>query len=265
MARLWRATILIGAVALIAGLVGSVARRGTPAAEAARAPAVTYGRSVALGQGTARSYVLRDSRQRPAQIGVEFTPAALTGLGERDREFVLPMPAGASVAPYHHIVVNWNPHGHAPVQVYGAPHFDFHFYMITPAQRARITATGADLARTVKAPPAGYLPKGYVTAPGAAEPRMGNHWVSQASPEFHGKPFTYTFIYGSYNGHVTFLEPMATMAFLQTKPEITAPVSQPQKYPKAGYFPMQYGVRYLPGSDVNHVSLDKLTYRKAAR
>ncbi len=143
------------------------------------------------------------------------------------------------------------------------PHFDYHFYLITPVQRARITATGPDLPVTVKAPPAGYLPSGYVTAPGAAEPRMGNHWVNKDAPELHGKPFAHTFIYGTYNGRVAFLEPMVTLAFLKTEPHVTSPVPQPRRYQGAGYYPAQYGVRYVPGHGVYRISLDKLSYRKA--
>ena len=37
---------------------------------------------------------------------------------------------------------------------------------------------------------------------------MGNHLIDPTSAEFHGKKFTRTWIYGAYDGHVTFVEEM---------------------------------------------------------
>ena len=52
---------------------------------------------------------------------------------------------------------------------------------------------------------------------GAAVPDMGNHLIDSKSPELvtKGTIFTHTFIFGAYDGHVSFYEPMITRAYLE--------------------------------------------------
>jgi hypothetical protein len=211
---------------------------------------VYVGDQVAVGKGYARSYVTTDSACTPSSIGVTFTADALTGLpatAPSDElpysEYILPLPSGISVPPYTHIAVDWNPQGHIPLPLYGVPHFDFHFYMITQQERCRITAVGPDLAVVEKKPPAEYVPKGYIWTPGGV-PQMGAHWIPENTPELHGGKFEHTFIYGFYNGQMVFIEPMITMAYLQTKPNYFQYVGLPVKYPKPGYYPTGYAVRF---------------------
>ena len=48
---------------------------------------------------------------------------------------------------------------------------------------------------------------------------MGAHWLDITSPELNQenpKSFTQTFIYGSYDGKVIFMEPMITKAFMDS-------------------------------------------------
>jgi hypothetical protein len=52
----------------------------------------------------------------------------------------------------------------------------------------------------------------------AAVPAMGNHLVDLTGPEVNKQPFTRTWIFGVYNGKVTFYEEMVTRAFLLSKP-----------------------------------------------
>lgn len=56
---------------------------------------------------------------------------------------------------------------------------------------------------------------------------MGSHWVYEKTPELHGQPFTHTFIYGTYDGKVIFIEPMVAKSFLEQKPSVKAPIPQP--------------------------------------
>jgi hypothetical protein len=68
------------------------------------------------------------------------------------------------------------------------------------------------------------MPAGYVsthvllgTSPaGMTVPRMGLHWLDSKSPELPPahRPFTATFIVGSWNGQVIFDEPMVTRDFI---------------------------------------------------
>jgi hypothetical protein len=198
---------------------------------------------------------------------VTFTEAALSGLatsltpGIIWTEFVLPLPPQAAATGFDHIGLNWNPKGHDPEGIYKVPHFDFHFYLISPAERDRITTRGDDLERVRKPLPPEFVPEGYVFAPASEEPGMGLHWVKPSSHEFHGKAFTHTFIYGSYDGRMIFLEPMMTRTFLETRPTMTVPIKLPLKYQKPGYYPTRYSVKYSPESREYTVSLDGLTRR----
>jgi len=44
---------------------------------------------------------------------------------------------------------------------------------------------------------------------------MGNHLIRPAAPEFNGDSFTHTWIWGLQGGHISFWEPMITVAFLK--------------------------------------------------
>lgn len=47
-------------------------------------------------------------------------------------------------------------------------------------------------------------------AMGGHESGMGNHLIDTTGPEFHGEGFTHAYIYGSWDGDVTFMEPVVT-------------------------------------------------------
>jgi len=59
-----------------------------------------------------------------------------------------------------------------------------------------------------------------------------------------GRPFTATFIYGTYDGKVASYEPMVTMDFLKTRPDFSAPVKQPAAFVTKGFYPTSYRVTY---------------------
>lgn len=91
---------------------------------------------------------------------------------------------------------------------------------------------------------------------------MGWHWVDSASPEFHGQPFTSTFVYGYYNGKMNFLEPMADLSFLEDHPHFSATVKEPEKVTTAGWYPAQYKVRFNSAADSYEVLLTRLHFRE---
>jgi hypothetical protein len=169
---------------------------------------------------------------------------------------MLTLPVEVSVPPFTHLTLDWNPKGHEPPKIYDAPHFDFHFYLIPPGDRQGITAS--DGPRFAKAPAANQLPKDYVPTPGGV-PGMGAHWVDATSPEFNGKPFTTTFIYGTYDGSVIFYEPMITLAFLSTAQDFSAPVKRAPVVERKGYVPGLYRVSFSKQEDAYQVLLDELT------
>lgn len=231
-------------------ITGTAVLRMEPGTGAPPAPApppalrLFTGESKAVGQGTVTSWVLLTAEGQPSAIGMTLSEEALTALPDVATEYALALPPQARDTPFKELALNWQPHGHIPPEIYDVPHFDLHYYLLTPEARGRITARGADLARIRKSPPAAAIPQGYVFAAGSEEPYMGGHWVDLSSPEFHQHPFTATLIYGFYNGRMAFIEPMVSLAFLQTKPAFSAPIAQPTQYPAPGYYPTAYAIRY---------------------
>lgn len=196
----------------------------------------------ALGHGTVRTFVEMGDKGEPAQVGVFLSEGALDKLPDTDREIVLPLPQGTGFSLFENVVINWNAHGHDPKEIYGVPHFDFHFYLIPESVRMSIKCDAGD--KACKAQPAPqYLPPQYGPTPDGV-PMMGWHWVDLTSPEFHGKPFTSTFIYGYYDAKLAFLEPMITREFLAQKTRFSAPIRQPQAFQREGSYPRSYATDY---------------------
>ncbi len=232
----------------------------------------TYlGQFTLMGNGTVRSFVTYGKNGKPSSLGVTFSESALSGLPEKLPggmpmwEYALALPAEARVTGFDHISLDWNPQGHEPNGIYTKPHFDVHFYLTSRAERKKITFKGADKVTGARKPPVKFLPAGYITPPGTAVPDMGAHAIDSATPELNGKEFTHTYLYGYYNGQVNFVEPMVTKAFLETKPDVTILLKQPAAFPKRGYYPTRYSMKYNATRQEYTVSLDGLTLRQGAQ
>lgn len=225
------------------------------------------GETKPLGKGQARSWVSLDKSGNPTAVGLTFSEEALSTLptdklpGDGWMEVSLALPPQASATAFKHIGLNWNPNGHAPAKIYDVAHFDFHFYMITEAERAGITATGDDLLRAKKQPAAEFVPASYVYVPDSEHARMGAHWVNPLSKELNGQTFSTTFIYGSYNGSLIFAEPMIAKSFLETKTNVTELIKLPAQYARKAYYPTKYSVRYDPIKKEYTVALEGMTMR----
>ena len=110
-------------------------------------------------------------------------------------------------------------------------------------------------------PPSGYLPPAYVKSP-AGEAQMGAHWMDVLSAEFNGQPFTHTFIYGSYDGKVNFLEPMVTQAFLMEGTKVHKAIRQPQFFdPINTYYPTRYNIWKNGDQNRNYIAMDQMVLR----
>lgn len=218
-----------------------------------------FGAPTKMGAGVIRTYVDVGADGTPRNVGIVMTGGALRNLptegGEAccgGHEYSLPMPSGAPT-PFTHAVVNWNPQGHEPAGIYDKPHFDFHFYMISEAERRNIKESHGEDRVAAMPPPPAALPANYVQAPGIVG-RMGAHWVDTTAPEFNGKPFTTTFIYGSYNGRVSFIEPMITKAFLESCREVVMPIPQPATPIDPRFQPARYAITNNP--DTGEISVE---------
>ncbi len=220
-----------------------------------------YGPVVTLANGSGHTYVTLDGAGAPTELGVAFTEASLVGLANAHTEFVFPLPAQASATAFKHAVINWMPMGHAPAMVYSVPHFDVHFYTISNAERMAIVLGDPGLdAKMARHPAPEFVPAGY--APGVGSAGMGLHWNDPSAPERSGAPFTTTFIYGSYDGALTFAEPMIAKSYLETKPSpVVLPLKLPAKYSAPGYHPTSYTVGYDTSAKEYRIALSGLVLR----
>ncbi|MGQ0642100.1 MAG: DUF5602 domain-containing protein [Gemmatimonadaceae bacterium] len=180
-------------------------------------------------------------------LAVVLSASALQGLpmptAGSGPEVVIPLPTGLTTL-FNHATLNWMPNGHPPVGTFDKPHFDVHWYLSTAAERD--TRTPADpqfAAKAVVRPGAEFEPVNYV-ADAFAIPRMGTHWTDRSAPEHHGGTFTRAFICGFYDGKLSFIEPMMTVAFLQTNPYAEMDIPQPVRYQRSGSYPTKWAVRH---------------------
>jgi len=274
-----------------------LAAAGLAAVAAPALAATVESEAQAMGGGLVRVYAELDADGAPAALGVRLDAAALDGLppemntysrcfdkngngtidahGECNGDYELAFALPGSLAengrmPFSWIGVNWNPMGHPPPAPppWAVPHFDFHFY-IQPEAEVRAIRPGAcaelidcdDFAVAQRPVPARYVHPDFIEV-GAAVPAMGDHLIDSKTPELApgGPPFTETFIYGAYDGHVTFYEPMITRAFLLDRPDQCTPLKAPAAFEKPGFYPREYCIRALAGGDYT-VSIEKFVWR----
>lgn len=262
-----------------------------------------YGPAQPLGNGTVRTYVIVDQKDRnvPVEVGVAMSESAMVNLPAPNmaamakgaemnmaammNTYLLDLPA-QNPTQYKFVQFDWNPMGHEPAGVYDLPHFDFHFY--TVAQSVRNSIVPGDPTYATKA---ALFPGDSLRAPfyidaataanapasAAAVPQMGLHWLDVRSPELQGltghpeayKPFTKTFIYGSWNGEFIFDEPMITRDYILAKHDATdaavrdelVAVPTAKHYSPAGYYPSAYRISYDSAAKEYRIALTQLVRR----
>lgn len=198
-------------------------------------PETLLGESQAIGTGMATAYLINDADGDPLEIGVKMSLATYTSLTDEYESLSLDYPANGNRTPFVHAMFDWAPFGHDPADIYTLPHFDVHFYMTSSAEREAIELGDSLLANIL--PDAAYFPPDYF--PTGIVPQMGNHWIDAKAKELdpaHPNSFDETFIYGSFNGEVTFWEPMITKAFIESENDFEKAVPQPAKYNAPGRF-----------------------------
>lgn len=225
--------------------------------------------------GKAWTWIELDSDEKPVRVAISIDGEAMnsldpgtgghTGGHTHQNGLSLEFHPKINVTPFQHALLDWNPNGHEPQGMYTIPHFDFHFYMTSQADRLAIPPYEVDSTGFLNRPAPGYMPTTmpnlYVPGPGGV-PQMGVHWLDISSPELNGQAFTQTFIYGSYNGEVTFYEPMITKSFLDQNPFFNRNIPVPARFKKAGYYPTQMRIDRSGG--VTSVILEGFVYRQAS-
>lgn len=198
------------------------------------------GEKTNFGLGKAHTYIINDNDGKPVEIGLVLDKNAFNNFTELsgDEEVSLDYPEEAGNTPFKHQFVGFAAHGHEPVAVYGLPHFDLHYYTSTIAERSAITPF--DTVKAALMPGADFFPSAYF--PTGLVPNMGVHWLDGTSPELSGTTFTQTFIWGSFDNKVTFLEPMITKKFIEDTKDFETDIKQPAKYDQPGkYYPTKQG------------------------
>ena len=288
----FRTLMLCAATAMVI-LTGCASHGGRIEGAAGRVP----GWVSELGNGTVSSYAGFDASGGPRAIGIAFSAQALDGLpaGGSDRhhcfdrdkdgvvdpateclsqyEVVIPLPdavARRSDIPFKWVLLNWNPHGHIPPGIYDTPHFDVHFYIDAIANVFAIASgpCGPEFIRcdqfevARKPLPANYMHPDFKDVE-AAVPAMGNHLVDLTGPEFNKQPFTRTWVFGAYDGKVTFYEEMVTRAFLLSKPSICFPIKSPPAVGLRGFYPTASCLRHDARTGEYTVSVEGFAFREA--
>jgi hypothetical protein len=235
---------------------------------------IVYGEATPIGEGTARTYVIREDGV-PAELGIALDESALRGLPDHESAGGITMPDGLKTfpevlalpanhgTPFDHAMLDWNPGGHEPHGIYTVPHFDFHFYTISVGEREAIDPRDARFAEmAAHLPPPEYVPAGYIVPDPNAVPQMGLHWLDPTSPELQGQEFDKTFIYGSWDGQLVFFEPMVTKSYIESRPDFEAPIATPRSYRTPGYYPTRYSVRWNEDAREYRIALTGLQDRR---
>jgi len=217
--------------------------------------------------GQAWSWYEVDDNDKPVRLAIAIDSMAMAtldrtapgGEGHHHVNMIsVPVPQQASATPFRHVGLDWNPAGHEPAGIYDKPHFDFHFYMISDADRMAIPDYATAPAKFDNYPAPGFMPPTYVPSPGGV-PQMGAHWIDVTSPELNGAPFTETFLYGSYDAKVIFYEPMITEAFVLANPSFERAIPQPVKFQQDGYYPTK--MRIAKSNGITSVILEGFVYK----
>lgn len=160
----------------------------------------------------------------PAEGGMEeWPPVAL---------LKLPVPASVQQqSGLTELTMYWEPTGHPPGP-YLTPHFDFHFYLIQPAQLDAIDCTDTSKPAALPAayslvdvqlPPEMAQMTGVPTLVGLCVPKMGMHSLPTAELQ-SDQPFRGDMVIGYYAAHPIFVEPMITKAMLMEKQSFDLPI-----------------------------------------
>ena len=253
----------------VLSIVAAIAFSSCEKNDNAEKSGIFKGTEMTLHNGKAWTWVQLNKEGKPERLAVSINQAALNSVPtddmpsheghSMDDNIVLDLNTKANITPFNHVWLNWNPAGHPPENIYTKPHFDIHFYMESSSEREQYL----DPVKLDASPAAEYLPANYFG--GEPVPTMGKHYVDLTSPELdpvNPKPFTQTFIYGSYNSKVVFYEPMITLDFLKTTADFTRTIPQPAKYQTSGYYPTQ--MRVIRRANVVDIILDGFVYRTAS-
>jgi len=223
----------------------------------------TYkGPQVKVGNGHARTFITINPSGAPKEIGVIFTKEALSGLPATNSLYQLEFHDKAlNGTLFKHVAIGWSAAGHGlPPSGSMGPHMDCRFFLMTAAERLAIPAPstsgypaggGFDVS-----PPSGYLPANY--AMNAAVAQIGRHWAENIFSA--GMTVPHTMILGTWNGALTFINPIVTLTTLASGTSYSVAYPQQQFFAKRGYYPTKYNI-YKDDKGSHYVTLTGFVWR----
>ncbi len=159
------------------------------------------------------------------EFGATIPLAAIEG-APADAEFAFPpvlvaavrLPAEVREATgVDHLGINWEAHGHPPA-LFMTPHFDFHFFTLSPAEIAAVDCS--DLEKPASLPSGYTLPDMEIpdlgTLVGLCVPAMGMHAMLEAELD-DTDLFGASMIVGYYQQSLISVEPMISQAKLEAR------------------------------------------------
>jgi hypothetical protein len=214
---------------------------------------IKLGESASYGNGTVQTYALLDDAGVLTECGVIFDDAALVNLPKTPPVDLFQYFSASTDFPtaaieqtgFQHMTTDYYPYGHNPDPIYSVEHIDFYWHYLTDAQRLLIGASAADSTKFKKDLPAGSLPPTFIDAIHA--PMIGTELVNVAGPEFSNPPFADAFLYGKYDGKISFLEPMLPISVIKsvTTTVKSFNIPQPGVFPAPGkLFPTKYNISH---------------------
>ena len=267
--RVW--TVHPGLFGIIA-LSGAMFLNGCGGSQSNFSISSNPGANVAVGNGTAHSYVSTDNAGTPRAIGIVMSAAALKNEAlpvapAQAVEYLLPLPTGAPSLPFKSISLFTTP-GHPPT-VYQLRHFHVGFSQYTAAQRASITTDDPHWDAAV---PTKYTPHSPIVSYVDFQQLvngLGTIYFNPLIPEFNGKPFATEVDYAFFDGNLSSWNVTANGTVVEDASNnplpvnIKEPLDLPDAYQEAGYYPTTYTIRYDAPSNSLIFELGDMVYRQA--
>ncbi|MGH9587099.1 MAG: hypothetical protein ACRD3F_09125 [Acidobacteriaceae bacterium] len=209
-----------------------------------------YGAQVCTAYQMRAGKVTQFSLRIPVAM-IEHAPANAPMVYPPKEDIDVPFaPAVAKETGFTYANIYWNPHGHGP-SAYQVPHFDFHFYFVSPHEVGEINCKDTVKPQVV---PAGYMLPPDQDVPGigkvigACIPYMGMH--SAPKTDFDGNiPWKGSLLVGFYGGKSIFLEPMITSALLLQKRSFSLQIPQGIEPAAHVRYPKSFRAIYIAKSD----------------
>ncbi|MFV1987887.1 MAG: hypothetical protein ACC682_11450, partial [Gemmatimonadota bacterium] len=143
-----------------------------------------------------------------------------------------------------HLGINWEAHGHPP-SPFMAPHFDFHFYNLSPSDVRAIDCS--DETKPLRVPARHTLPDvdvpGLGVLVGLCVPQMGMHAMHNGLVD-GTEAFEASLVLGYYGGEPVFFEPMISRERLLERTGFALDVPAVEGLPDGVHYPRQFHAEY---------------------